>query len=111
MATVIDASISDTTTSQDAADESISDTGLSNPDVWTYPIIDASGDCGASVWAVCCANSFSCEGACVLTPDGGIGCSCYGVLGGCRPDGGPNMGVCCPYGKRCKAEAICGGGH
>ncbi len=114
-ADILDSSIqSDASVSEASVDDVSFKPGAdAQEDVWHYPysVVDASGDCAASGWAVCCANSFSCDGDCLLMPDGGTGCSCYGIWGGCKPDGGPNMGVCCPWDHRCKDQAVCGGGH
>lgn len=72
----------------------------------TYPVVDGGtdgGQClaGDYVMQACCIDSY-CRGFCVALADGGVGCSCYGIVGGC-----PEMQECCIGYRGCVAAGSC----
>lgn len=103
------------------ADASVSDTGTAPPTDSTvpiidgsepYPIVDASGDCGHFP-EHCCADTIPCVGYCVRFPNNQIGCDCYGIQGGCWPDGSGdpiNGAMCCFALAGCATAGACGAG-
>lgn len=80
-----------------------------------YPIVDAGGTCaprGIGGPATCCGG-VPCVGYCVELPSGQLGCDCYGIVGGCRPDGagGSNGPMCCPLLYGCATAGACYAGQ
>jgi hypothetical protein len=72
-----------------------------------YPIVDSSGDCAPKTfdggWASCCDDQ-PCLGFCVALDGGRVGCSCYGIQGGCERD---RDLACCPTERGCNLWLQC----
>jgi len=72
-----------------------------------YAIVDGSGDCapdvGENTVSSCCAGK-PCLGFCVALDGGGVGCSCYGIAGGCEAD---RSLACCTQGHGCDTPLMC----
>lgn len=74
-----------------------------------YNIVDGGGDdpeCyyDGDIVHTCC-NGQPCRGFCVLDDDGSVGCSCYGIPGGCTGDweSGEPANICCARLHACVA--------
>ena len=68
-------------------------------DHWaSYDLVDGGGDGPECRWhnsvIQSCCNGLACEGFCVRVGDGAVGCSCWGIAGGCAEMPGS---VCCNY--------------
>jgi hypothetical protein len=83
----------------------------------TYDVVEGGGDapwCNPTLGPpqgelrTCCggreAQGEECLGFCVRLEDGGVGCSCYGIAGGCSKARGE---ACCSGYRGCAAAARC----
>lgn len=72
-----------------------------------YPIVDSSGDCGPmsdEYTLGSCCSGLPCLGFCVAIEDGGVGCSCFGIAGGCEAY---RSLICCRQGHGCDTPLSC----
>jgi hypothetical protein len=102
-----DGSVADATVMDVEGDTAIVDATRERVPQPIYDIVDGGTDgakCVADQWVMrSCCNHTPCSGFCVRMVDGGVGCSCYGIYGGC-----PGTQDCCIGFRGCGGSTSCG---
>jgi hypothetical protein len=107
VATRPDASVVDATVMDVEGDATIVDATREHVPKPVYDIVEGGTDganCAATEWVMqTCCNDTYCRGFCVRMADGGVGCSCFGIYGGC-----PETQDCCIGFRGCGGSTWCG---